>query len=412
MQPNARTLLLTTVFLGWATGTLSPESTAQPVNISAPGADLRAAYATPQDIAEGKKVAAASCAQCHGMDGASTGEGVPHIAGQRAPYLHLESLVYKNGGRGTNPMSNAVKFLSDDALMKVSAYYGSLDPVPPMPPRAAPAGKAAPAKLDPVSAGKAIAGGCSGCHGETGVTKMAGMPNLVGFDPKTFVAAMNAYKSGQRKHEVMKTLAAGLSDTDLDNLALFYALQKPGKAQTPAPGNQAAGKAAAAGCAGCHGETGVSTNPAMPSIAGQDAQYFVAAMKAYKDGSRADPAMAGAAAGLDDNKLRDMAAYYAAQQPQAPKVRKPLTVAEWVERCDRCHGTNGNSTDPRSPALAAQRADYLERVMRAYQKEERKSAAMASMSHLLTDAEIEGIAAYYSRQRARSVVYLVLPAAK
>jgi cytochrome c553 len=150
----------------------------------------------------------------------------------------------------------------------------------------------------------------------------------------------------------------------------------------------------------------------MPSIAGQDAQYFVAAMQAYRDGSRPDPSMAGPASGLDDNKLRDMAAYYAAQQPQAPKVRKPLTVAEWVERCDRCHGPNGNSTDPRSPALAAQRADYLERVMRAYQKEERKSGAMASMSHNLTDAEIEGIAAYYSRQRARSVVYLILPAAK
>jgi cytochrome c553 len=412
MQPSARTLLLTTVFLGWAAGTLSPQGAAQPVTITAASADLRAAYATPQDIAEGKKVAAASCARCHGMDGASTGEGVPHIAGQRAPYLHIENLVYKSGGRGTNPMSNAVKFLSDDALMKVSAYYGSLDPIPPSPPRAAPAGKAAPVKLDPVSAGKAAAAGCSGCHGETGITKIAGMPNLVGFDPKTFVAAMNAYKSGQRKHEVMKTLAAGLSETDLNNLALFYALQKPGKAQTPAPGNQAAGKAAAAGCAGCHGETGVSTNPAMPSIAGQDAEYFSVAMKAYKDGSRADPGMTGPAAGLDDNKIRDMAAYYAAQQPQAPKVRKPLTVAEWVERCDRCHGPNGNSTDPRSPALAAQRADYLERVMRAYQKEERKSAAMASMSHVLTDAEIEGIAAFYARQRPRSVVYLILPPAK
>jgi len=412
MQPSARTLLLTTVFLSWAIGTVSPEGAAQSVTPAAASADLRAAYATPQDIADGKKVAAASCAQCHGMDGASTGEGVPHIAGQRAPYLHIESLVYKNGGRGTNPMSNAVKFLSDDALMKVSAYYGSLDPIPPSPPRAAPAGKSAPAKLDPVSAGKAIAGGCSGCHGETGITKMAGMPNLVGFDPKTFVAAMNAYKSGQRKNDVMKTLAAGLGETDLNNLALFYALQKPGKAQTPAPGNQAAGKAAAAGCAGCHGETGVSTNPAIPSIAGQDAEYFSAAMKAYKDGSRADPSMTGPAAGLDDTKVRDMAAYYAAQQPQAPKVRKPLTVAEWVERCDRCHGPNGNSTDPRSPALAAQRADYLERVMRAYQKEERKSAAMASMSHVLTDAEIEGIAAFYARQRARSVVYLILPPAK
>jgi cytochrome c553 len=165
MQPRARTLLLTTVFLGWTASTLSPEGSAQPVTLAAANADLRAAYATPQDIAEGKKVAAASCAKCHGMDGASTGEGVPHIAGQRAPYLHVETLVYKNGGRGTNPMSAAVKFLSDDALMKVAAYYGSLEPIPTIPPRAVSAGKSAPAKLDPFSAGKAAAAGCSGCHG-------------------------------------------------------------------------------------------------------------------------------------------------------------------------------------------------------------------------------------------------------
>jgi cytochrome c553 len=407
MQPSARILLLTTVFLGWA-AIQSPRSDAQPANVPAAGVDLRAAYATPQDVAEGKKVASASCAQCHGMDGASTGDAVPHIAGQRAPYLHLESLVYKSGGRGDNPMAAAVKFLSDDALMKVSAYYASLDPVPPR----APTGKPAPAKPDALSAGKAAATACAGCHGETGISKMAGMPNLVGLDPKYFVAAMNAYKSGKRKHDVMKTLAAGMSEADFNYLALFYGLQKAGKAQTPAPGDAAAGKAAAAGCAGCHGESGVSSNPDMPSIAGQDAQYFVASMRAYKDGSRADPAMAGAASGVDDTAVKNMAAFYAAQPPQMPKVRKPLTSAEWAERCDRCHGINGNSTDPRSPALAGQRADYLERVMRAYQKGERKSAAMASMSHVLSDSEIEGLAAFYARQRPRSVVYVALPPAK
>jgi cytochrome c553 len=93
----------------------------------------------------------------------------------------------------------------------------------------------------------------------------------------------------------MKVLVAGLGDADIDNIALFYAAQKPERAQTPAPGNEAAGKTAAAACAACHGEAGVSTGTA-PSLAGQDAQYFVAAMRAYKDGSRADPMMKGPAA--------------------------------------------------------------------------------------------------------------------
>jgi cytochrome c553 len=383
----------------------APAIAADKVTIMSAGADMRAAYATPQDIAQGKVVAQATCARCHGMDGISTGEGVPHIAGQRPVYMHLENRIYKNGGRGDNPMSRAVKFLSDDALMKVSAYYASLEPAQPVPEKS---GKPAPAKLDPISAGKAAAAACADCHGETGITSEAGSPSLIGFDPKYFISSMKAYTNGQRKNAMMKKAVQGLSDTDLSNMALFYAMQKPGKAKTPAPGNIAAGKAAAAPCATCHGETGVSSKPEIPNLAGQDAEYFVEAMRAYRDGSRTEQSMTKPAAGLNDNTLRDMAAFYASQMPQSPKVRKPLTLEEWVERCDRCHGVNGNSTDPRSPALAAQRVDYHEKVLRAYQKGERKSPEMAAMSPLLTDADIEMLAAYYGRQRARSVVYVIL----
>jgi cytochrome c553 len=236
------------------------------------------------------------------------------------------------------------------------------------------------------------------------------MPNLVGLDPKYLLAAMNAYKNGQRKDEMMKTLLAAMGEAEMKNVALFYALQKPARAKTPAQGNQAAGKAAAAACASCHGDQGVSGNPATPSIAGQDAQYFVAAMKAYKDGSRSDQSMKAPAAALDDRVIRDLAAFYANQQPQAPKVRKPLTTVELALRCDRCHGVNGNSTDPRSPALAGQRSDYLERVLREYQKGTRKSPQMHAMTDGLSEADVANLAAHYSRQKPRAFVYVVLPA--
>ncbi|MDP1535727.1 MAG: c-type cytochrome [Burkholderiales bacterium] len=374
----------------------------------APGsaADFRAAFATPQDIAEGKRVAAASCASCHGVDGISTTKGVPHIAGQRPLYLYEELRLYQKGNRGNTPMNNAVKFLSDDALVKVAAYYAGLEPAPPAAP--APGSKPAAVKTDPASAGKAAAAGCAGCHGETGISKMPGMPNLVGLDPKYLADATNAYKTGKRKHDMMKTLVSGLSDADINNIAFFYATQKPGKAQTPAPGNQAAGKTAAAACAGCHGEGGVSTS-SVPSLAGQDAQYFIAAMRAYKDNSRADPSMKAPASSVDETTIRDMAAYYANQMPQQPKVRKTLTVAEMAQRCDRCHGVNGNSTDLRSPALAAQRTDYLERVLRLYRKGERKSKAMTAMLDGLSDADLDGLAAHYASQKARAVVFVPLP---
>ncbi len=366
--------------------------------------DLRAAFATPQDIAEGKRVALASCASCHALNGIALARGTPHIAGQRPGYLYAEMRVYQAGRRGDNAMNNVVKFLSDDALVKVSAYYANLDPAPPAAAKAKTASKA-----DPVAAGKAAAEGCAGCHGETGISETAGMPNLVGFDAKYMVAAINSYKNGQRKHGMMKTLVSALTDAEINSLGLFYALQKPAKAKTPAPGNKAAGKSAATACAGCHGEGGVSSGTA-PSLAGQDAQYFVATMRAYKSGARTDAAMKAPTASMDETVMKDLAAYYADQAPQPPAVKKPMTTEETAERCNRCHGVDGNSIDPFTPAIAAQRADYLEPVLRAYQKGTRKSKAMSAMLDGMGDDEITELAGHYSRQKARTVVYVPLPA--
>src|SRR5579884_891663 len=192
-------------------------------------------------------------------------------------------------------MNDAVKFLSDDALVKVAAYFAGLDPAQP-PPGAGPP----PASPDPVEAGKAAAASCSGCHGETGVSKTPGMPNLAGETPDYLVAAMKAYRDGQRQSEVMKSMLAPVAAGDMPNIALYYALQKPDRAQTAAGGDAAAGKAAAAACAGCHGDQGVSGNPATPSLAGQDSQYLATALHEYKDGARRDETMKGLAAALDD----------------------------------------------------------------------------------------------------------------
>ncbi|TAK68795.1 MAG: hypothetical protein EPO19_07950 [Betaproteobacteria bacterium] len=406
MKRSARIVFLTMFGAGLAGGLLASAGVAQTINLGAANsADFKILYATAQDVAEGKRVAETMCAGCHGLNGIAKQKGVPHIAGQRAVYLHLEMKVYQAGGRGHKVMTNTVKYMNDDAIMKVAAYYASLEPADP----SGGSAKSAPAKPSAVSVGKAAAAGCGGCHGEAGISKTPGMPNLIGMDPKYFIAAIKAYKGGQRKHDMMKTLVSGLSEADLNNIALYYALQKPGKAQTPAPGNAAAGKAAAAGCVGCHGEGGVSGSPTTPGLAGQDAQYFVDAMRAYKDGSRNDATMKGPATSIDETSARNLAAYYAGQAPQAAKVGKPLTVAEWAERCDRCHGINGNSTDPRSPTLAAQRLDYLERVLHAYKKGERKSKEMAVMSEGLDDALVDGLAAHYARQKARGLAYLILP---
>ncbi len=368
---------------------------------------LRAVYAAAVEVAEGKRIAQATCVRCHGLDGISTAKGVPHIAGQRPAYLYLELRAYQSGARGKKVMDAAVEFLGDDALVKVAAYYASLDPAQPIAVRGA---KPVPAKPDPVQAGKAAAAACAGCHGEGGISKTPGMPNLVALDPKYLVAAMKGYKSGQRKQDLMKSMLAAVSDAAMNNVALYYALQTPARAQTPAAGNQSAGKTAAAACAGCHGNQGVSGNPAIPSLAGQDAQYLATALQAYKNGSRSDETMKGLAAALDDRVMKDVAAFYAAQPPQPPpNVRRPLTTAEWVQKCDRCHGVNGNSVDPFLPALASQRVEYLVKVLHDYRTRVHQSSTMAAMSDALTEADIENLAAYYARQKARAVVFVPVP---
>jgi cytochrome c553 len=365
--------------------------------------DLKPLFATPEDIQDGKKVANSACAACHELNGVSTADGVPSLAGQRPVYLYTELKAYRAGARGSGVMTEAVRNLNNAALLNSAAYYASLDP-----PQSS--GSGSPQAFpDPVEAGRAVAADkCAGCHGDIGVSKTPGMPSLVGLDPQYLITAMKAYANDRRKNELMKSMVGLINKSDFNNLALYYALQPAARAETPNPGDQEAGKSAAASCTGCHGESGVSTSAGNPSLAGQDAQYFAAALAQYKDGSRQDETMKGMVGELNEPTMKNMAAYFAQQQPQAPNVRKPISTEEWARRCDRCHGLSGNSTDPATPALAGQRADYLAQALKAYRAGTRKSPQMAAMSDVLSDLDIDSLAVHYAGQKARSVVFVPL----
>ncbi len=391
------------VILVWLAGSLA--AAAQPAaNQAGSGDELRPLHASSMDIAEGQHLADHFCADCHGADGISKIAGVPNLAGQRSPYLYREMRAYLSGLRGNDTMNGAITYLSVDAISNVAAYYATLDPAQPV------ATGEAKGDVDAVQAGKAGAAACAGCHGAAGISTMPGIPSLIGQDPKYLAAAMAAYKTGERKNDIMKGMLAPVPDANLDNIALFYALQPAARAQTPAPpGNPAAGQALATPCGACHGTEGVSGNPSSPSLAGQDAQYLAATLSDYKNGTRGNATMKALSAALDDTAIKNLAAFYAGLQPQPPNVRKPLTTAQWVERCDRCHGANGNSTDPHFPALAGQRAEYLEKVLEGYRIGTRRSPEMAAMADVLTENDVRNLAAYYARQKARAVVYVPVP---
>jgi cytochrome c553 len=102
-------------------------------------------------------------------------------------------------------------------------------------------------------------------------------------------------------------------------LAIGAALA-PGFAQA-AEGNPAAGKNKSAMCAGCHGIPGYKTafpvTYSVPKLGGQHAAYIVKALQGYKSGDRTHPSMRAIAAGLTDQDMADVAAYYATTAVQS-----------------------------------------------------------------------------------------------
>ena len=83
-----------------------------------------------------------------------------------------------------------------------------------------------------------------------------------------------------------------------------------------AAGDAAAGKEKTVMCAGCHGIPGYKTAfPSVynvPKLGGQNALYIVKALQGYKSGERSHPTMRAIAAGLSDQDMADLAAYYSA----------------------------------------------------------------------------------------------------
>ena len=66
--------------------------------------------------------------------------------------------------------------------------------------------------------------------------------------------------------------------------------------------------------------------------------------------------------------------------------------------CQACHGPTGMSIDPIYPHLAGQYADYLEHSLKAYRSGERNNVIMAGFASLLSDEDIEDLAAWFASQ--------------
>ncbi|NOH81200.1 cytochrome c [Vibrio sp. RE86] len=84
--------------------------------------------------------------------------------------------------------------------------------------------------------------------------------------------------------------------------------------QALAAGDAAAGQAKAAVCAACHGADGIAMIPGYPNLKGQNEQYIISSINAYKNKERTGglaAVMQAQASMLSDQDIANLAAYYA-----------------------------------------------------------------------------------------------------
>jgi cytochrome c553 len=139
--------------------------------------------------------------------------------------------------------------------------------------------------------GAKLNAGCIGCHGipgyQSSFPEVYRVPMISGQNAKYIVAALSAYKKGERKHPSMRGVAGALSEQDIADLAAYYAShgEAPMKtvAAVPAPPADVAALLAKGACASCHGPNfDKPIDGSYPKIAGQFPDYLYAALKAYK----------------------------------------------------------------------------------------------------------------------------------
>jgi len=165
--------------------------------------------------------------------------------------------------------------------------------------------------------GQALAYTCNGCHAipnYKNVYPTYSVPKLHNQRPEYIVAALKAYKSGERSHGTMHAQASSMSEQDMTDIAAYLSgpnVLTQSKNDVPATARPKATEV----CLACHGTNGVGITSDYPTIAGQHRDYIERALTDYKKGGRKNAIMAGMAATLTPEDIAQLAEYYSSQTP-------------------------------------------------------------------------------------------------
>lgn len=190
------------------------------------------------------------------------------------------------------------------------------------------------AQADPLINGNADAGAktaavCAACHGQDGNSTVATFPKLAGQHATYIYEQLKEFKSGKRQNPVMQGMAAGLSEQNMKDVAVYYSQQttKPGVADKALVKKGALiyrsgiPDSAVPSCSGCHGPAGLGNAAAnYPRLSGQHATYVAEQLKAFRDGTRSSGSLAkimdGVAKNLSDKDIKALASYVSGLKPR------------------------------------------------------------------------------------------------
>jgi len=156
-------------------------------------------------------------------------------------------------------------------------------------------------------------------------------------------------------------------------------------------------------CFACHGQNGNSTNPAVPSLSAQPAQFIATQLIMYREKRRIDPQMAPVAAPLSNAEISALGKFFASQ-PRAAPAAKPTAEVMAVGRriteqlnCVACHGATLQGQQ-HIPRLAGQQAEYLRIQLRGFKAGTRfdMDGNMTAAVQPLAAGDIDVLAEYLS----------------
>jgi cytochrome c553 len=137
-----------------------------------------------------------------------------------------------------------------------------------------------------VAAGARLAAArCASCHSSTDTTHST-VPLLEGQPKAYFIAQWRAFRDRERTAPLMVSLAAELSEQEVDDLAEYYAMQAPAQAGQASANDAGRALVDRLQCASCHGPALQGTDVGAARLAGQKARYTAWSLQLMRSGTR------------------------------------------------------------------------------------------------------------------------------